>query len=422
MKAPRGTFDILPDRIGRWRRLETVVRGLCARYGYEEIRTPSFEETSLFKRAVGDTTDIVEKQMFTFPTGGETEEEFLTLRPEITAPVIRAMIEHNLLKQRGFWKLFYIGPAFRKERPQKGRFRQFHQFGIEAVGSADPLLDAETIFLFADILRGLGIATFEVRLGTIGCRECRKPFRDAVRDAAKSDEARLCANCRNRLDRNVLRIFDCKEERCREIASGLPKIREFLCRPCRDHDEALKAALGDRVPVRTDDTLVRGLDYYTRTVYEFTSPDLGAQDALGGGGRYDNLVRELGWSEDVPAIGFAAGIERILLAMDAAAPKEDAAARMDFYGVAVKPDQRETVFGIVDGLRRQGLSGTMDFEGRSLKAQMRSANKLGARFAVIVGEDESRRQTVRLKDLRSKDDSSREQEVKIDELAQKLGA
>jgi histidyl-tRNA synthetase len=418
LTAPRGTHDVLPEAVSDWRHLEEAVHGACRRFGYEEIRTPILEHTRLFHRSVGEATDIVEKQMFTLATRDEAEPDSLSLRPEITAPVVRAVIEHDLLKQRGFWKLYYLGPAFRKERPQKGRLRQFHQFGVEAIGSRDPRVDAESMLLFAEILRAVGVSNFEIRFNSIGCERCRPAFRDAVRAAAQARLDRLCPDCRRRIDRNVLRLFDCKVEGCKAAARELPTIGEFLCAGCRGHDESVRRAVGDALPLRIDPTLVRGLDYYTQTVYEFVSPLLGAQDALGGGGRYNDLIRQLG-GPDTGAVGFAAGLERVLIAVEASRAGPPAAEEMDFYAVAVEEGQRGALFEAVGRLRASGLSGTMDFEGRSLKAQMRSANKLNARFAVILGPDEAARGVVKVKNLRSQGDD-KEEEVSFDEVASKL--
>ncbi|HLG41914.1 MAG TPA: histidine--tRNA ligase, partial [Planctomycetota bacterium] len=345
-------------------------------------------------------------------------DSLLTLRPEITASVVRALIEHDLLKQRGSWKLYYFGPAFRKERPQKGRYRQFHQFGIEVIGAKDPLVDAESILLFAEILRSVGVEKFEIRFNSIGCENCRPAFRDSVQQAARSRVDRFCADCKRRIDRNVLRLFDCKVEGCKTAAKELPRIQ--LCAPCADHDQRVRQTLGSSLPLKVDPTLVRGLDYYTQTVYEFSSPLLGAQDALGGGGRYNNLVKELSGGEyEAGAVGFAAGVERVLIAMEASRGAPEEAPGLDFYAVAVDESQRPALFGVVSRLRAAGLSGTMDFEGRSLKAQMRSADKLRARIAVILGPDEAARGVIKLKNLRAQGEA-REQEVKIDEVATKL--
>jgi len=418
LTAPRGMNDVLPDDAPAWLKLEQAVRDACRRFGYEEIRTPVLEHTKLFQRGVGETTDIVEKQMFTLSAREEAEEDTLTLRPEITAPVVRSMIEHDLLKQRGFWKLYYFGPAFRKERPQKGRYRQFHQFGIEAIGAKEPLVDVESILLFAEILRSVGVEKFEVRFNSIGCETCRPAYRDSVQKAARSKLDRFCPDCKRRIDRNILRLFDCKIEGCKAAAKDLPSIK--LCGPCADHDQRIRRSLGSSLPLRVDPTLVRGLDYYTQTVYEFASPLLGAQDALGGGGRYNNLVKELSGGEyDAGAVGFAAGVERVLIAMEASRGAPPEPPGLDFYAVAVDESQRQALFGVVSRLRAAGLSGTMDFEGRSLKAQMRSADKLRARVAVILGPDEAARGVVKLKNLRAQGDA-REQEVKIDDVATKL--
>jgi histidyl-tRNA synthetase len=392
--APLGTEDWLPDRGPAFRRVEETVRHVCGRYGYREIRTPIFEQTALFERGVGDATDIVEKEMFTFGGGGESEERF-SLRPEMTAPTARALIQYSLHKQRGLNKLFYFGPAFRRERPQKGRFRQFHQFGVEAFGSADPLMDVETILLLADVLGALQVRDYALRINSIGCGACRGAYRELLRREIQPELDRYCENCRRRFERNAFRILDCKEEACRRRAARLPAMADSQCGPCREHFAAVRAGLErSGLPAAVDPRIVRGLDYYTRTVYEFTCDRLGAQDALGGGGRYDGLVASLGGPE-VPGVGFAAGVERIVMVMQPVA----ADGASDFFVVTVGPSQRAEAFALTHQLRRRGFSGDMDFEGRSVKGQMRAANVARARFVLVLGPDEAARGTVRLKDM-----------------------
>jgi len=394
-RAPEGTHDILPEESPRWRRLEDASRSCFERFGYEEVRPPIFEYTQLFHKSSGETTDIVEKEMFTF---GDPEDKAGTysLRPELTPGTIRALVEGGLLAKKGVWKLWYLGPAFRKERPQKGRFRQFTQLGVEAVGSADPLVDAETMILFSEILKAAGVEAWELRINSIGCLQCRGGYREVLKNAVRPMLGTLCDNCKTRFERNVFRILDCKADA--EKTRNLPPAIEHTCETCKAHMKAVEAALRDAaVSYRVDPRIVRGLDYYTRTVYEFSSSALGAQDALCGGGRYDTLVKDMGGS-DVGSVGFAAGAERILLAM-----KGEAAARrpLDFFGVAVQEPQRAAVFRIVTDLRRAGLSGDMDYEGRSVKAQMRSANRSGARYAVLVGPDEAAQGRLKLKDMQA---------------------
>jgi histidyl-tRNA synthetase len=499
-RAPEGTRDVLPpqaeiaDPEERWRntalwhRLEDAARASFERFGYEEIRPPILEYTSLFQKSSGDTTDIVEKEMFTFGrygdfirrarlvlwgyeapsaedvespdpqarweqdaptllwgaaesalekrlTSGEAvfdslarrwqkdridfwtqiaaeepskhkalvdllteylreDREDLSLRPELTPGAIRALVENGLFAKRQTWKVWYFGPAFRKERPQKGRFRQFTQLGVEAVGTTDPLVDAETMILFAEILEAVGVASWKLRINSLGCPECRGGYREVLKKAVQPILPTLCANCTARFERNVFRILDCKADA--ERTAGLPAAIDHACGKCRAHMAGVEGALRDaKVEYRVDPRIVRGLDYYTRTVYEFSSSALGSQNALCGGGRYDTLVRDMG-GPDVGSVGFAAGAERILLAMKGAA----AGRGLDFFGVAVAEEQRAPVFRAVTELRRAGLSGDMDFEGRSLKAQMRSANRSGAQYAILIGPEEAAQGKVKLKNMK----------------------
>jgi histidyl-tRNA synthetase len=394
-QLPEGVHDVTPDQTPIWRRLEDAARRCFARFGYGEIRTPLFEYTALFHKSSGETTDIVEKEMFTFGDPGDPKGT-CSLRPELTPGAIRAMIEQGLFAKKNFWKVWYLGPAFRKERPQKGRYRQFTQIGVEAVGSPDPLVDAETMILFAEILKEVGVVAWELRINSIGCGECRGGYREALKKAILPDLAQYCENCRRRFERNVFRILDCKAPADVERSAKLPSAIEHSCVKCLNHMKAVEETLrGAGVAYQVDPRIVRGLDYYTRTVYEFSSSALGSQNALAGGGRYDTLVRDMG-GPDVGAVGFAAGVERILLAMGG----EAAPAAPDFFAVAVAEAPRGEVFRAVTALRRAGLSGDMDFEARSLKAQMRSANKSGARYALLIGNEEIRQGVVKIKDMK----------------------
>lgn len=405
--APRGTYDLLPEQAAAHQRLEAVCRSVFARFGYGEIRVPVFEYTRLFNRGVGETTDIVEKQMFTFGTGGDEEKDTLSLRPELTAGVMRALIEHNVLAQKPFVKVWYYGPVFRKERPQKGRFRQFHQFGVEAVGSNDPLVDVETILVLLSILREAGVQEFQLKLNSVGCPECRPRYRETLRAAAQAQLPQRCEDCRRRFERNVLRLLDCKTDR--ELNRQLPGPMEHVCPECRRQFELVQKHTGGVL----EPTLVRGLDYYTRTVYEVTSSTLGAQDALAGGGRYDHLVEELGGPK-VGGVGFAAGVERVVMSMK----EVNAGAPLDFFGIYIDETLKSDLFDIVNRLRGAGLSGDMELETRSVKAQMRNANRSGARFAVILGGEERQRGVVKLKDMAR----GHEREVTIDEAIRIVGA
>ena len=309
--APRGTQDILPEDVRRWQWLEETFRRLCAVYGYGEIRTPVFEATELFTRSVGEETDIVSKQMYTFKSrGGDS----LTLRPEGTAPAVRAAIQHNLLGQGGVVKLYYAGPIFRYEKPQKGRYRQFHQVGVEAFGSPGPQLDAEMLAFARDLLAAVGITNVSLELNSVGCPQCRPRYRDALRNALAGARSELCPDCTRRYEANPLRILDCKVERCRELSADVPVILDVLCDDCKAHLQGVEHGLQALdVPYTINPHIVRGLDYYTRTAFEFIAGGLGAQDTVLAGGRYDGLVEELG-GPPTPAIGFAAGMERLLLA------------------------------------------------------------------------------------------------------------
>ncbi|HEV3027789.1 MAG TPA: histidine--tRNA ligase, partial [Planctomycetota bacterium] len=408
-QAPEGTKDITPEQAVLWNRLEEAARATFTRFGYEEVRTPIFEYTALFHKSSGETTDIVEKEMFTF---GDPEDKKGTysLRPELTPGTIRALIEQGLFAKKNFWKVWYLGPAFRKERPQKGRYRQFTQIGVEAVGSPDPLIDAETMVLFSEILKAVGVTAWELRVNSIGCKECRPQYREALKEWIRPRLDTLDENCRRRFERNVFRILDCKVDA--DKLKDAPKSIDFLCPACKDHMAVVEGALrACEVPYRVDSRIVRGLDYYTRTVYEFTSSKLGAQDAIAGGGRYDTLVGSMG-GPDVGSVGFAAGVERILLAMegDAAPPVPD------FFAVAVADVPRSDVFRSVVQLRRKGLAGDLDFEARSVKAQMRSANKSGARYAVFIGPEELQKGVLKVKDMKD----GTEKAVPVDEAVRIL--
>ncbi|HHT9152927.1 MAG TPA: histidine--tRNA ligase, partial [Candidatus Hypogeohydataceae bacterium YC40] len=316
LRAPRGTEDTLPQQWTLWRRLEKVCREVFELAGYQEIRTPIFEDTRLFVRGIGETTDIVEKEMYTFFDSASVEEDSsITLRPENTAGVMRAYVEYELYKTQKFQKYHYIGPQFRKERPQAGRLRQFHQIGIEAVGSQDPLLDVETISVATQVYDRLGLTGYEIKLNTIGCEKCRPPYRNTLKEALIQHKKNLCQLCISRLDRNVFRVLDCKQEQCREVSHKMPAIYEYLCQECKEHFQAVKETLtAIDIQYELDPFLVRGLDYYTKTVYEIIHSSLGARNAICAGGRYDNLIAEIG-GPPTGAVGFALGVESSLLAL-----------------------------------------------------------------------------------------------------------
>lgn len=397
IRSIQGTEDVLPEEWTYWRRLEQTARRLFERYGYGQVRTPVIEQTALFVKGTGETTDIVEKEMYTIPTG---DGESVTLRPEGTPPVIRSYLERSLDRQVTFQKLYYIGPMFRRERPQKGRLRQFHQLGVEAVGSDSPLLDAETVLLAVEVFHELGLRQFEVALNTIGCEECRPGYRRQVRNLLEGRIEDLCPDCRRRLERNVFRVLDCKNEECRTIVEGLPPVTEFLDPECAAHYSAVKDALrAAEVEFTEDNRLVRGLDYYTRTVYEIRHGGLGARDAICGGGRYDDLVELLG-GPDLPCVGFAIGAEATLLAMESELGEPSpAAGRPDVFVVCFDEEARPECFRIVTELRRAGLSAEMDYEGRSPKSQMRVADRLQAPLCFLMGGRELEQGVVLVKDM-----------------------
>jgi len=412
ISAPRGTADILPAEALRWQELERAARAVFDAYGYGEIRTPIFEHTELFERGIGEATDVVDKEMYTFQDRGERS---LTLRPEGTAGVVRAFLEHRMDKGALPVKLYYMGPMFRYERPQAGRARQFHQLGAEALGTADPAADAEMIRMPAALLRRLGVAEFEILLNSIGCPRCRPPYVERLRAHLADRLDQLCANCRTRYHRNPLRLLDCKREGCQRATADVPLLLDALCDECAAHFQRVREYVEDGgLAYRLAPRLVRGLDYYTKTVFELVSPALGAQDALGGGGRYDGLVETLG-GPPTPGVGFAAGMERILLVMAKHRPAPEPprpAAMIIHHGAAA----RRIAVRLSGQLRDAGLRVELDYLDRSLRAQMKQADRLQARRAVIIGEDEAARGVVRVRDMATGD----EREIGGDQLLQFL--
>ena len=398
INGPRGTKDILPDTVAQWTYVENVIRDICARYGYREIRTPIFEHTELFLRGIGETTDVVEKEMYTFTDRGERS---LTLRPENTASVVRSYLQNKIYAAEAFVKLFYIGSMFRYDRPQAGRYREFHQFGVEALGEADAAVDAEIIVLAVEFLRALGLKELKLHLNSVGCPKCRPVYREKLQSFFRPHLAELCGDCQSRFERNPLRLLDCKHEHCHALAAGAPRITDCLCEECRTHFEAVQSYLtAVDVPFELDANLVRGLDYYTKTAFEVKYTPLGAQSAVAGGGRYDGLVEEVG-GPPTPGIGFAVGLERVLLALEKQRllPSEHDA--VDVFVVALGDAAKLSAFRLMQEVRAAKLSAAMDFAGRSMKAQMKQANKKNARFVAILGEDEVREGVVALKDMKT---------------------
>ncbi len=413
--APRGTKDILPDTVGDWNYVEGEIRELCRRFGYSEIRTPIFEHTELFQRGIGEGTDVVDKEMYTFTDRGERS---ITLRPENTASAVRAYLQNKLYAQSNLVKLFYIGSMFRYDRPQAGRMREFHQFGVEALGEANPAVDAEVILLAMNLLEGLGLKDLELSINSVGCPKCRSKYRTMLQDFFRDKLEDLCEDCRSRFERSPLRILDCKKDSDKPYMTDAPKITDCLCEECAEHFAKLKELLTSAgISFTHDPRLVRGLDYYTKTAFEIKYPPLGAQSAVAGGGRYDGLIEEMG-GNPTPAVGFATGLERLLLALESQNLLPEKNRSVDAYVVALGETAQAEGFKLLNSLRQQGLSAAMDFAGRSMKAQMKQANKLGAKYSVILGEDEISEGVVM---LRSMEDSS-QAKVPMNQVAEKIKA
>lgn len=413
--APRGTKDILPDTVGDWNYVEGEIRELCRRFGYSEIRTPIFEHTELFQRGIGEGTDVVDKEMYTFTDRGERS---ITLRPENTASAVRAYLQNKLYAQSNLVKLFYIGSMFRYDRPQAGRMREFHQFGVEALGEANPAVDAEVILLAMNLLEGLGLKDLELSINSVGCPKCRSKYRTMLQDFFRDKLEDLCEDCRSRFERSPLRILDCKKDSDKPYMADAPKITDCLCEECADHFAKLKELLTSAgISFTHDPRLVRGLDYYTKTAFEIKYPPLGAQSAVAGGGRYDGLIEEMG-GNPTPAVGFATGLERLLLALESQNLLPEKNRSVDVYVVALGEAAQAEGFKLLNSLRQQGLSAAMDFAGRSMKAQMKQANKLGAKYSVILGEDEIAEGVVM---LRSMEDSS-QAKVPMNQVAERIKA
>lgn len=412
-QAPRGTRDVLPDEAGRWQFVETTAREIFERYGFREFRTPLLEATELFERSVGETTDIVRKEMYTFKRG----EESLSLRPENTAPVVRAFIEHSLHRTvaTGYpERYYYLGPMFRYERPQKGRQRQFHQIGVEVLGAQEPLADAETLEMLWTFLDALGIEDRELVLSSVGDRECRPRFRQTLVEWLLPRIGEFCEDCRRRFEENPLRVLDCKVEEDRARLEEAPTILGMLCDGCGDHFAAVRAALDDYgIPYRLDSRMVRGLDYYQRTVFEVVASGLGAQSSVLGGGRYDGLVEELG-GPSIPGFGFAIGMERLLMLV----PEERGTRPpLDLVLVALGREGWEACVGFARKLRSRGLRVVMPLTDRPMGAQLKRANRLGSPFVLFVGKTEIEEGRFGLKNLTSGEQT----DVSESELLEILG-
>ena len=396
INIPKGTKDVLPAEAYKWHFVENTARRIAALYGLKEIRTPVFEHTELFLRGVGDTTDIVNKEMYTFLDKGERS---ITLKPEGTAGVVRSFIENGggggVLPQ----KMYYITPVFRYERPQAGRLREHHQFGVEIFGGKGAETDAEVILLARDYIAALGVEGAELNLNSIGCKHCRPKFNEALREYLRPHLSEMCPTCNARFEKNPLRILDCKEEKCAAINAGAPRSVDFLCDECREHFEKLKAILDDcGVAYTLNPKLVRGLDYYSKTVFEFVSTSIGAQGTVLGGGRYDTLIENLG-GPSVPAVGFGSGIERMLLVLENTGKTIPQEPPLGVYAAGLDEAGRRAAFLLVQQLRKAGVSADFDHAARSVKAQFKYAGKVGARFVVAIGSNELESGMYTIKDM-----------------------
>lgn len=395
IRAPRGTRDVLGDESWKWAYVAGVFRDVTNNYGYREVYLPIFEHTELFTRGVGDTTDVVEKEMYTFNDRGGRS---ITLRPEFTASMVRSYLENDMRKLAQPAKLWSIGPAFRYERPQKGRYRQFVQLDLEAIGSQDALVDFEIIDLAMEIFRRLGLDNLEVVLNSVGCPKCRPVYRETLHNYLGERYEQLCDTCKGRYERNPLRILDCKNPECKELTESAPSIMECLCEECHDHFDTLTGAL-DKVgaKVSLDKRLVRGLDYYTKTAFEIKAGELGSQNAVCGGGRYDNLSEAIG-GPHVPGVGFAFGVERVVMTMEAQGLSFGKEPTNEVYVVSAEPGLRLDVMKLVHEFRRNNISADMDYTGKSMKSQMKSAGG-SAKYACILGGEELAKGVVSVKNL-----------------------
>lgn len=410
IKRPRGTNDFFYDNCKKLDFIENQIKRTASIYGYGEIRTPLFENTELFTRGIGEDTDIVGKEMFTFEDRGGRS---LTLRPEGTASVVRAYIENSLQNEYSINKFFYLGTMYRAERPQKGRYREFNQFGLECIGSSSPLADAEIILLNMNILRSFGIENSTLMLNTVGCEKCKPIYNKALKESITSRKDELCETCKVRYKTNILRVLDCKNEKCKEVIKEIPKLYDYVCEECKEHFDNLCEEL-ERLNQSfiVNPILVRGLDYYTKTAFEVQTSVLGSQSSILGGGRYDNLVGIFNDGKNVPAVGSAIGLERLLIILE---EKDIVKNRLDVFIVAFKETEKY-VLNILQKLRDNAISSDYDFSQKSIKNQFKTANKKNAAYVLIIGEDELSRNMCKIRNM----DSGEEKEVSLDEIVENI--
>ena len=404
-QAPRGTLDVLPEDSHKWQYIENTALSVAQDFGFREIRTPVFEHTNLFQRSVGETTDVVQKEMYTFEDKGGRS---ITLRPEGTAGAARAALEHGLLNNALPAKVSYVTSCYRYEKSQKGRYREFHQFGVECFGAAAPQADAETISLAMLILKSLGIEDVKLHINSIGCPTCRARYHETLRAYFEAHKEELCGTCLGRLERNPMRILDCKSPVCHELAAKAPVMIDYLCDDCAEHFEVVKGCLdAAQMPYELDTHIVRGLDYYTRTVFELVAPN---GLVVAGGGRYDGLLQELGGVQQ-PGLGFAMGLERLLMVMEESGCKFPPAPQCELYFVSMGAKAAKHCFAMATKLREGGVAVECDIVGRSLKAQMKYADKLGARYTIVVGDNELETGVAQLKDMTT----GESEEIRLDD-------
>lgn len=397
-KSIRGTKDILPPESARWHHVESVVRAVFQRFNYKEIRTPIFEQTALFARSIGELTDIVGKEMYTFT---DRSNDSITLRPEGTASIVRAYIQNNLGEAQPLVKVYYIGPMFRQERPQAGRLRQFHQFGAEAIGSPQPEVDAEIIAMTIQIYKELSLTQYALKINSVGCEKCRPHYKKILQNELRKIAAQLSPESQRRIEENPMRVLDSKNENDATLTATMPVITEHLCAECAEHFENLKKYLTSfHIPYAVDGRLVRGLDYYTKTAFELTSAELGSQDALAGGGRYDLLTQELG-GKATPGVGFAAGIERLMMVLEKRGIEAEVNIRPALFIASADVQSRAWAVATTMELRSEGVAVEADFLARSLKAQMREADRQQAKFVLVIGQQELDRGRAILKNMKS---------------------
>ena len=413
-KAPRGTRDILPKEVYKWHYVENKFREICALYGYEEMRTPIFEHTEVFTRSVGDTTDIVQKEMYTFTDKGDRQ---ISLKPEGTAGTIRAFIENKLYADTQPTKLFYITPCFRYERPQAGRQRQFHQFGIEALGSDEPSIDAEVISLAVQFLNELGLKDLSVNINSVGCPHCREEYNKTLKSYLDAKSDVLCETCLERKDKNPMRVIDCKNPTCKENIKDIPFMIDHLCDDCKNHFDKLQEYLREMdIRFVVDKTIVRGLDYYRKTAFEIISNDIGSQSTVCGGGRYDGLVEQLGGPKGISGIGFGLGAERLLLTLENNNIEIKNPKSTDIYIATIGDAAKTKSFSLIKELRDNHISADIDHLGKSLKAQFKYSDKINAKYTIVIGDDELANNAATLKNM----ETSEQTTVKLSELVDEL--